>query len=722
MSDITNPIIIQPEAGFGIGVLNPVTGGGINMRGPQGPAGTQGPVGPQGEPGSAVEKGDKGDQGPQGTVGPRGPKGDKGDQGEVGPQGEQGMQGTQGPQGPQGSSGGGSGPTYQAGSNIYINDTTNTISVTDIATINGQPITEGGDIIVEGGTQGPQGPKGDKGDTGEQGPAGTQGPVGPQGEPGSAVEKGDNGDQGPQGPVGPSGPKGDKGDQGEVGPQGAQGMQGPQGDQGVQGAQGPEGPQGISGAMGYQGIQGTKGDQGVQGAQGPQGPQGETGPQGPAGSGEGSSYTAGANIGISGTKEISVTGIATINGQSITGGGDVTIHGELNPGTETLVAISNESDPHLYYDTQYVPTNNTSVELVLALGDKTNAPNSNWGCMFGIGDGSHHFRFTDQGGTDVGFQTESTSGLLSGGAIDASLGIYHRYEFGNCYIKIDGEEKANGAQYNTDWAGVSTSLSLFLLAMNDEGAPGSPREYSSRWARIYELKIYENGNLVRDFLPAVENGNFVLTDTANSITLQPQGTTQGIYATTGGSIVNSLDSTNTDKALSANMGRALNQNKQGKLVDGVNIVTINGQSLTQGGNITIEAGGGDSTFYWIESQEWSADLSNWFNSCSNAGKVLPIQIGSIETSGSGLYQYRLPSSARYAGSDMTADGHKRVDLWEFTTNDGDSYEIKQYTIKDDSTVAFTTSTGRFGNPDAITIGKLQNDSQLLASLKTTLGI
>lgn len=72
------------------------------------------------------------------------------------------------------------------------------------ATINGQSITEGGDITVVG----PQGERG------EQGPQGEQGIQGPQGE---------RGEQGIQGPQGERGEKGDRGEQGIQGPQGEKG-------------------------------------------------------------------------------------------------------------------------------------------------------------------------------------------------------------------------------------------------------------------------------------------------------------------------------------------------------------------------------------------------------------------------------------------------------------------------------------------------------------------
>ena len=60
----------------------------------------------------------------------------------------------------------------------------------------------------------------------------------------------------------------------------------------------------------------------------------------------------------------------------------------------------------------------------------------------------------------------------------------------------------------------------------------------------------------------------------------------------GFSVINRLDNTSTTDALSANMGKYLNEHKQETLVSGTNIKTINNQSLLGSGNINIQGGGG----------------------------------------------------------------------------------------------------------------------------------
>lgn len=58
------------------------------------------------------------------------------------------------------------------------------------------------------------------------------------------------------------------------------------------------------------------------------------------------------------------------------------------------------------------------------------------------------------------------------------------------------------------------------------------------------------------------------------------------------SVINNLNSDSTVDALSAAMGKALDELKQDLLISGTNIKTINNQSLLGAGNINIEGGGG----------------------------------------------------------------------------------------------------------------------------------
>ena len=159
------------------------------------------------------------------------------------------------------------------------------------------------------GPTGPQGATGIVGPTGEQGiqgATGEQGPIGPQGATGETGLTGLQGETGIQGATGEKGQDGINGENGEQGPQGATGPQGETGEQGIQGVTGEIGATGADGkdgatpeiVDGYWWINGINigiQAQGATGAAGATGPQGATGP-----AGEGTSYTAGTNINITG--------------------------------------------------------------------------------------------------------------------------------------------------------------------------------------------------------------------------------------------------------------------------------------------------------------------------------------------------------------------------------------------------------------------------------------
>ena len=98
-------------------------------QGVQGPQGEQGPAGPQGPQG---EQGIQGEPGPQGEQGPAGPAGANGLDGAMGPQGPEGPQGIQGPQGLPGQNAtinGVSTLNIVAGSNIQLNQTEDTLTI-----------------------------------------------------------------------------------------------------------------------------------------------------------------------------------------------------------------------------------------------------------------------------------------------------------------------------------------------------------------------------------------------------------------------------------------------------------------------------------------------------------------------------------------------------------------------------------------------------------------
>lgn len=93
----------------------------------------------------------------------------------------------------------------------------------------------------------------------------------------------------------------------------------------------------------------------------------------------------------------------------------------------------------------------------------------------------------------------------------------------------------------------------------------------------------------------------------------------------GGSvdIIDNLESTRTDAALSANQGRVLDVNKQDTLKSGENIKTINGQSVLGEGNIEVAAS--IDIIDDLTSTRTDAALS------ANQGKVLNEKFGDYAT-------------------------------------------------------------------------------------------
>ena len=112
--------------------------------------------------------------------------------------------------------------------------------------------------------------------------------------------KGEKGEKGDRGETGPQGERGEVGPQGPIGETGPIGPQGPKGERGEQGPQGEIGPKGDKGDVGPMGPKGDKGDKGDIGPEGPQGPKGE---------------------------DAVLPSFKTINGETITGEGDIAISG-----------------------------------------------------------------------------------------------------------------------------------------------------------------------------------------------------------------------------------------------------------------------------------------------------------------------------------------------------------------------------------------------------------
>ena len=97
------------------------------------------------------------------------------------------------------------------------------------------------------------------------------------------------------------------------------------------------------------------------------------------------------------------------------------------------------------------------------------------------------------------------------------------------YTAIDdatGTEKLWSSR--TDSAAVDTGRSLYLFARNNDGAPDG-----FCMGRLYFLKLWQNGTLVRDFKPVrLWNGLVVLWDFVNNEPYLPQSKTAPYNYTT----------------------------------------------------------------------------------------------------------------------------------------------------------------------------------------------
>lgn len=421
------------------------------------------------------------------------------------------------------------------------------------------------------------------------------------------------------------------------GPAGPQGPQGPQGEAGPIGPQGEKGENGAPGEKGEQGPQGEKGDKGDPGEKGEQGPIGPQGPQGPAGSG---------------------------------GGGG----GSQDPVT-TLVAITNLKDPHLYFNTSYVPTNSTRVELVMSMGDKTNAPQSNWGAFFGIGDGSNHFRFTDQGSDRLCFQTES--GTIDMGVLDSSINSIHTYALGNCYFEYDNKISAL-TKYDVNWS--EKNPPLFAFAMVDEDNIPNPREYSSRWLYVYSIKILEGTEIKRNYVPVkFDDGTFGFRCSMTNHELYPNGTADGVYVTETpmSACIDNLNSVSTNLPLSANMGRVLQNTKQDKLIPGESFKTVGGESLFGSGDIYIP------NPLYLSNDNWNDQVRDYYNRCKIDQRPNLALLGVAETSDSELYRYEYPDYGVFIPAEYgQQDNVDHVWFFKLRTEDNVNFDLWQYKIYD----------------------------------------
>jgi hypothetical protein len=155
-----------------------------------------------------------------------------------------------------------------------------------------------------------------------------------------------------------------------------------------------------------------------------------------------------------------------------------------------------QSDGTQYIDTGFVPTANTRVVMDFQL---TKAGKDNL-CLFGV---VGQFSFRWYGSSSV-FRSNGSNGVNFPTGIDGTA--RHTVDKTATTCKLDDT-------YSVTNTAATISEPLYLFAQHTGG--GSYTNYVS--AKLYSCKIYENGSLVRDFVPCKNSSATVgLYDVVNS--------------------------------------------------------------------------------------------------------------------------------------------------------------------------------------------------------------
>ena len=176
-----------------------------------------------------------------------------------------------------------------------------------------------------------------------------------------------------------------------------------------------------------------------------------------------------------------------------------------------------------YIDTGYIPTNNTSFDLygdmdyhagTTRFGSRVNTLSENYCFTVINGDA---FRFSYGTGQSTGtlqyiFETQKFAKQVS---YDASTKI--------CTIIFNDSTTESSTPF-TSTSLTSSAKSLYLFAFNDNGSV----VYGT--SKQTELKIYESGVLVRDYIPAIdENGVGFMFDRVTHTIFDNAGTGEFLY-------------------------------------------------------------------------------------------------------------------------------------------------------------------------------------------------
>lgn len=178
-----------------------------------------------------------------------------------------------------------------------------------------------------------------------------------------------------------------------------------------------------------------------------------------------------------------------------------------------------ESTGTQYIDTEVSPTANTRIQTEVIL-------NGGIGSLYPIY-GSRSSNYTNN---FIGFCKKDYTFLLSSGGkfyIDTNVNVdlrntIHFIDVKVREVKVDSVTSTNSA--NLDY--TSQALPIYIFALNDVG---NVNRYSK--AKMYSFKIYEGDNLVRNFIPCLDNNGVpCMYDTVSRKTFYNQGTGEFLYA------------------------------------------------------------------------------------------------------------------------------------------------------------------------------------------------
>lgn len=159
-----------------------------------------------------------------------------------------------------------------------------------------------------------------------------------------------------------------------------------------------------------------------------------------------------------------------------------------------------ESTGTQYIDTGFVPNQDTRVEMKLLC--RVSSGTTNW--AFGARTSSSSNRFTFAGSTNGYY---SSSYATNAGNIDKSYNTVDVFvlDKNRNITYINGKEVSN-----VTYTSFSAPCNLTLFAVNTNGSVSKGK------IRIYHCKIYDNGTLVRDYVPVVnKDGTYGLYDLLN---------------------------------------------------------------------------------------------------------------------------------------------------------------------------------------------------------------